>query len=73
VRASPHIDEHGQQFFPMGVVLVVPVHDLHLPEVDGLAANVDVGDRLVIEPHPGFELALIRHLSPPMERRMFGG
>src|ERR1044072_2318777 len=48
----------------MSIVLIPPVHDLYLAKVDRLAANADVGNRLIIEPHSRFEPAFIRHLFP---------
>ncbi len=57
--------DQGEQMLPLGVVAVVVVHDLHLPEVDGFKAEVNVRGRLVIKPKLRFEPARIGHLGVP--------
>ena len=66
--------DHGEQTVPLGIAAVVAVHDLHLPEVDGFEAGVDVRHRLIIEPHLRFQPAHVGNLAaahgPALSRRV---
>ena len=55
--------DQGEQAIPLGIVAVVAVHDLHLPEMDRFEADVNVRRRLIIEPHLRFQPAHVGHLG----------
>ena len=46
---------------PVDVVGVPVVHDLHLPEMNGLNPNVNIALGQVHKPHPRFQLTHVRH------------
>src|SRR5207245_2964300 len=49
------IANEADQMKPVGVAVIVPIHDFHLPEVDAFTASIDVRCRLVIKPKLGFQ------------------
>src|SRR6185436_11662700 len=48
---------------PVGVAVIVSIHDFHLSEVNAFTANIDVGCSLVIKPKLSFHPAFVRNLG----------
>src|SRR5882757_7903236 len=55
----------AEQIFPTGISRVILVHDLNLPEVNGLETRIDVGGGLIIKPKLRFTAADIRERRIP--------